>query len=140
MVNTKRLALAVIVIIAAVVGLKVLALNFFPRASIITSSFPQPDESGWQAIFLTNDQVYFGKLSNYNKEYVTLDKVFYLRAADPLQQGTAGPALNLVKLGGELHGPTDMMYIPKDKVMFWENMGPNAQIVQAINSFLGGQQ
>jgi len=109
---------------------------FLSRNSLFPS-FPQPSGNSWQAVFLTNDQVYFGKLKDLTAKYVTLDKIFYLRVASPLQQGATGqPALNLVKLGAELHGPEDTMYIPKDRILFWENLRADSQVVQAIDGFL----
>lgn len=118
------------VLILLVVALFLAKDSLFP-------SFPQPGTNTWQAVFLTNDQVYFGKLKDLTAKYVTLDKIFYLRVAAPLQQGATGqPALNLVKLGAELHGPADTMYIPKDKILFWENLRADSQVVQAIDGFL----
>jgi hypothetical protein len=104
---------------------------------------------GYQAVFLTNGQVYFGKVSA-NGNWVKLTDIYYLQANDNLQQAatadqsknanpsgttTANPQnqIQLVKLGSELHGPEDVMYIEKDKVLFWENMKDDSQVVQAIN-------
>lgn len=103
---------------------------------IASGDFPSPDESKWQAVFLSNSQVYFGHLENYDHGYVRLMKVYYLRAAGDLQQGggSANQNLNLVKLGGELHGPEDAMFIPKDKIQFWENLKSSSQVVQSIES------
>jgi len=102
------------------------------------TNFPSVPKSEWQAVFLDNNQVYFGHLKNYNREYAVLKNIFYLRVADALQQGAPpGSGLNLVKLGEELHGPKDVMYISKDKITFWENLKSDSQVVQAINVFLG---
>ncbi|MBI2591771.1 MAG: hypothetical protein HYW34_03795 [Candidatus Brennerbacteria bacterium] len=103
--------------------------------------FPAVSASQWQAVFLTNNQVYFGHLKNYNRGYSVLKDIYYLRVTDPLQQGSPPqqPSINLVKLGGELHGPSDVMYIPKDKIMFWENLKDDSQVVQAISNFLKQQ-
>lgn len=106
-----------------------LALSVFGFASL--GSFPSVDDSKWQAVFLTNNQVYFGKLVNYDSGYVTLTDVYYLRTASDLDQ-SGGSSLNLIKLGGELHGPEDVMYIPKATVLFWENMKPTSQVVETI--------
>ncbi len=105
------------------------------------SNFPAVNRSVWQSVFLDNNQVYFGHLRNYNRDYVVLSNIFYLRAAEPPQpQPSEGPTLNLVKLGGELHGPQDEMYIPKGKIMFWENLKSDSQVTQAINTFLAEQK
>lgn len=128
-----------VAILIAIVVLLIAWKAFVPRGKY-GYGFPMPDGGGWQAVFLTNDQVYFGKLQSLSREYVALDQIFYLRVAQPLQVGAAGqPALNLVKLGGELHGPTDAMYIPKDKIMFWENLRGDSQVVQAITNFYAQQ-
>lgn len=128
----------------AVVGVVVLLFAWWAAFRVFHSSggFPKVNSDEWQAVFLTNNQVYFGHLKNYNREYVTLAGIFYLQVAEPLQQGATppGPGLNLVKLGGELHGPQDTMYIPKDKIMFWENLKTDSQVVRAITAFLKQNQ
>jgi hypothetical protein len=102
----------------------VTVLGLAPR-----DAFPSIEEGAWQAVFLSNNQVYFGKLEENNGKYLTLSNVYYLRTADDLQ---SGGALNLVKLGGELHGPKDPIYIPKESVLFWENMRADSRVVQSI--------
>jgi hypothetical protein len=99
-------------------------------------NFPTDATSEWQAVFLNNNQTYFGKLENVNFGYVKLTNVYYLRAGGNLQEGNAnsGDNVSLVKLGGELHGPEDVMYIRKDSILFWENMKDTARVVQLIRS------
>lgn len=98
--------------------------------------FPATSGKKWQAVFLVNNQVYFGRLKNYNRGYVRLDDVYYLQITQALQPQAPGqpPQLNLVKLGGELHGPEDRMFIPKDRILFFEDMKADSQVVQAIES------
>lgn len=98
-----------------------------------TSDFPPVPGSQWQAVFLSNGQVYFGKLDNYDINYVTLSDVYYLRTASELNS-TGASNLNLIKLGGEVHGPQDTMYIPKSNLLYWENMKDDSRVVQTINS------
>ena len=108
---------------------------------------------GYQAVFLTNGQVYFGKVSIIG-QWIKLTDIYYLQVTQPLQQAltseqaknatptAAGAAagavqsnIQLIKLGSELHGPTDVMYIEKDKVLFWENMKNDSKVVDAINKY-----
>lgn len=119
---------ALVVLLLAVLG----ALSLFGLT--LSASFPSVSSADWQAVFLTNNQVYFGHLQNYGNSYVVLKDIYYLRAAEPLQQGaqTSAATLNLVKLGAELHGPEDIMYVPKSQIMFWENLRKDSQVVQAI--------
>ena len=100
--------------------------------------FPGVNGDTYQAVFLTNNQVYFGELRDYSKEYVVLENIFYLQVSGPLQQANTSDdspdrsSINLVKLGDELHGPEDRMFIPKEQILFWENLKGDSSVVQAI--------
>ena len=84
--------------------------------------------TAYQAIFLTNDQIYFGHLKNISPDYLILSDVFYVK----INEGGTG---QLVKLGaGEPHGPRDEMIINQDQVLFWENLKPDSQVIKTIQS------
>lgn len=101
--------------------------------------------SGYQAVFLSNGQVYFGKIENPSSDYVTLKDIYYLQVTQPPLQGSqqqgqqsqtqAQPQLSLVKLGNELHGPVDEMKINRDQILFYEDMKEDAKVMQAINEY-----
>lgn len=96
----------------------------------------------YQAVFLSNNQVYFGKLSNRSGQYTVLNDIYYLRIAQPLQPKPGAqqptPDISLVKLGGELHGPTDKMEINRDHILFIEDLKVDSQVVSAINAYKQG--
>lgn len=118
------------VAVGGIVGV-CLAMSFL--ATGILGSFPSVPTDRWQAVFLENGQVYFGKLTDHTSEYVVLSDVFYLRYASELAE--AGEKnLNLVKLGGELHGPEDTLFLRKGAILFWENLKPDSRIVKTILS------
>ena len=94
----------------------------------------------YQAVFLDSQdgQVYFGKMGVFNKDMYVLTDIYYVRVENPIQpQGTEAqqPNISLAKLGSELHGPQDVMYISRDKVLYWENLKDDGQVVTAINNF-----
>ena len=94
----------------------------------------------YQAVFLsdTSGQVYFGKLKSLNARYFQLTDIFYVKvenAVQPDKKDTASQNISLAKLGNELHGPEDTMYISRDKVLFWENLKEDGQVVKAITEF-----
>ena len=84
------------------------------------------DRNAYQAIFLTNDQIYFGRLKNINSDYLILHDVYYAKVnEDGIGQ--------LVKLGeGEPHGPRGEMIINQNQVLFWENLRPDSPVVKTI--------
>ena len=99
----------------------------------VNAAFPEIPADKWQAVFLESGQVYFGRLADTGGDYVTLSNVYYLKEAADLSQSN----LNLVKLGGELHGPEDTINIRKESIAFWENMKDTSRVVQSIK---GSQQ
>lgn len=124
----------------AVAVLLVVALGWaflFVRDSIPTRAY--------QAVFLSNNQVYFGKMSGKSSEYIRLTDIYYLQLRQPLQNQQRGegqntaPDLTLIKLGNELHGPTDRMEINQDQVVFIEELKDDSRVVQAIKNYQAQQ-
>ena len=99
----------------------------------------------YQAVFLNSSdgQVYFGKLSSLNAQYYMLTDIYYVRVQQ-VQPGAAktdnSSNISLVKLGNEIHGPEDTMYINKNNVMFWENLKSSGQVAKAIAQYQANQE
>ena len=131
MISSKHIPIILTVsvaILAVVVGV----IGIFPAVSSLKyarydkKSFI--DQDAYQAVFLMNDQIYFGHLKNISSDYLLLSDVYYVR----INEGGAG---QLVKLGvGEPHGPKDEMIINQDQILFWENMRFDSQVVKTIQS------
>jgi len=96
------------------------------------------DNSKHQAIFLNNGQVYFGNISDLNKDFLTLSNIYYLRVNQQVQPGQQASQndVSLVKLGCELHGPQDSMVVNRDQVTFWENLKDDGQVAKAIAEYV----
>ncbi len=103
---------------------------------------PALNGNSYYAVFLTNDQVYFGHLTNVDDRYLTLTSIYYLKAADSLQANSAASStaatadqskLTLIKLGNEIHGPKDNMQINRQNVLFYEELKDDSQVVKTIN-------
>jgi hypothetical protein len=99
-------------------------------------------EPSYQAVFLANGQVYFGRLSEPNSQYVTLKDIYYLQVVQQQLQGQQysqqtgqAPQISLVKLGNELHGPEDEMKISRSQILFYEDLKPDSQVVKAIKDY-----
>ena len=98
------------------------------------------DKDKWQVVFLNNGQVYFGHLKNLRRDYVSLENIYYLRAAQSLQPSQQNSQqINLVKLGDEIHGPEDTLYISKNQISFWENLRKDSQVVRIIKQLRNEQ-
>jgi hypothetical protein len=98
--------------------------------------------SDYSAVFLTNGQVYFGKMNTYNSQEVDIADIFYLQVNQQqgLQAGASAaasgsPEISLVKLGNELHGPNDRMRINRSQVLFTESLKSDSKVVKAITDY-----
>ncbi len=157
------------IVLLAVVGFLVLPKISLPSFSLFGAGAPSGKPSGYQAVFLSNGQVYFGKLDGFNTNTPTLRDVYYLKVgtlADANQKTTdvkvetkpgtkeatasagksptptptltpaaAKTGLTLVKLGEEVHGPTDEMQLNKDQILLVENLRDDSQVVAAIKRY-----
>jgi len=141
----RAIALVLFIIVAVFVIWTLVSWN-----SSAKSESGAVNTSEYQAVFLTNGQVYFGKLKVVTPNYLKLSNIYYLQvqsssngttSASQLAStsGTSGSSVQLVKLGNELQGPADMMAINRVQVLFWENLKPTGKVTQAINSYLKTQ-
>ncbi len=95
------------------------------------------DPARYSAVFLTNDQVYFGHIQSLGEKMLVLSDVYYLKAKtdviDPKAPNAEATAkLSLIKLGDELHGPENRITINREHVLFYETMKDDSVIRKAI--------
>jgi len=137
--SLKNLFIAIIIVAllggAGYVGLKKVKNEVKEKATTQTT-----DANKYQAVFLTNGQVYFGKLKDDGGNYVKLTDIYYLQAKDQQVQPKDAAAadqsnLTLIKLGKELHAPADEMNISRTQVLFWENINDDGKVKQAIDEY-----
>jgi hypothetical protein len=126
-----------------VIALLVLAIAGWALFSQLNKNSGAAIDTGkYQAVFFTNGQVYFGKLSTQGDENLKLNDVFYLQtnAADakdtnPQQTSSDQNNVQLIKLGEEIHGPEDEMIISKDQVLFYENLKVDGKVAKSIDEY-----
>lgn len=89
--------------------------------------FPQLSSSKYSAVFLTNAQVYFGKLSGCE-----LKDVYYLELQSASASSTPQP--HLIKMGSEIHAPESDMKINCSQILFTETLKDDGAVVKGIKS------
>ncbi len=134
-----------VVLLVFVIGGVLFRDRLFPSKSSVNTAMTQQSSSGYQAVFLTNGQVYFGKLSGMTASFATLKDIYYLQVSTPPTAGDAAQLnqqqaqqqqqLSLVKLGQELHGPVDEMKLNRDQVLFYEDIKEDGRVMQAIREY-----
>ena len=137
----KSAIVLILIIVIALAGLAGFGYTKFVAGGANFNGSVEKDR--FQAVFLTNGQVYFGKLQNVEGSYVELNNIYYLQVQQSVQPSTTNPEkadssdsqVSLTKLGKELHGPTDQMYISRSEVLFWENLEKGSTVVKAITDY-----
>ena len=135
-----KLTVIVIVVLVLLYIISALTpLNFF--------GLNKNSQNNWKAVFLTNGQVYFGKVKSEKTDPVVMSEIYYLQVTQPLQQVAQGetpvvanqPQLSLVKLGNELHGPEDEMRVNREHIIFIEDLKDDGRVVEALNAYVVNQ-
>lgn len=139
--SSSRSKHAVKAIILVIVIALILGGGYFLKTQLMGNNFAQAvNKDKYQAVFLTNGQVYFGKIDKITANSYVLKDIYYLQVQQDVQGEKAqtdenkDQNLSLAKLGSELHGPDDVMYIEGKQVLFWENLKDDGQVVKAINA------
>lgn len=114
------------IVIAVVASMSVLGPQVGSKA---------PKRKQYQAVFLTNGQVYFGKLRGLGGRYVTLNEVYTVQSQAAVQASASpgSPQLSLIKNDqNNLIKPESNITIASDSILFWENMQDDAEVVKKI--------
>lgn len=136
-------------LMAAIIAVLVLAVlaGGFVLFNKLQSSAPAIDASKYQAVSFSDGQLYFGKLSSVNSEYLKLTDVYYLQPQSG-EESTGGNLQNsnssqnnfkLIKFTDVIYGPEDEMIIPKSQVLFYENIQKDGKVTQLIEQQKSGK-
>ncbi len=105
------------------------------------------DTNAYQAVFLSNGQVYFGKLAVVNRDFMKLTNIYYLERqlttstdtndADNDEdintpQTNGDNSFQLLKYSDVLYGSEDAMIISKDDIVRYENLRSDGVVARAI--------
>lgn len=129
--------LGIVLLTAAMVG--VVTYTVTTKNSPSGSSLTGVKKDQYQALFLTNGQVYFGKVTQADAQTIKISDIYYLQVQQPVQpkdeKTPEAAETQLLKLGDELHSPEDEMYIDRGQVLFWENLKDSGRVTQAIKEY-----
>lgn len=139
----KTIVWVVIILVSALLILAVFNAMFSGNTKNFGRLSDWADFSKYQAVFLSNGQVYFGKVTDANIQTLVLENIYYLRSAGNLQTSDAKNStttpeadnFSLVKLGKEIHGPEDKMSINLSQVLFVEDLKYDSKVVEAIRAY-----
>ncbi|KKS14437.1 MAG: hypothetical protein A3I32_00670 [Candidatus Yanofskybacteria bacterium RIFCSPLOWO2_02_FULL_45_10] len=125
--NTVVLAVLLLLALVAV-------LIHFYRLSTGRERTTVVGRQAYQAVFLTNDQVYFGHLDAVDTRYPILDDVYYVQLlpADPNSDKSASTGRVVRLIDSATHKPTNRMILNREQILFWEDLSDRSPILQKI--------
>ncbi len=124
-----------IVIILAVVALAVVGWLFWSNSKNAATGI---DTSKYQAVFMSNGQIYFGKLSDFNDASLKITNIYYPQAQTTEETSTKTDVqseqsnIQLFRVTDGVHGPEDQMIITKSQVLYYENLKSDSKVTQLI--------
>jgi hypothetical protein len=135
-VSALRRLFVLLIVLVALVALVLIARTQFLRAGVATLFDPGAaeviDHAAYQSVLLTNGATLFGRLEPQGGDWFLMTDVYYLSTTD------AGSP-QLIKRGNEAQGPKEPLIIPKQQIVYIENMRDDSDVVGLIKKFKAGQ-
>jgi len=132
------IAISVLLIGSIATGF-VLLKNKNVKNNNITKTESIKKDDVYKAVFLLNNQVYFGKIESETNNKLTLNNVYYLQVNQQTEttkgKTESQPQTSLVKLGEEMHGPENRLEIMNQNILFIETLRKDSKILEAIGNY-----
>lgn len=99
----------------------------------------------YQAVILSNGQVYVGKLASYNNTYLKLTDAFIAVSPNSSSQSNTASqkdsastdSVQLLRVTNTILGPHDAMFVERSQVVLYENLQPNGKAAKLIKQYNG---
>ncbi|MFZ1812661.1 MAG: hypothetical protein WAU02_04085 [Candidatus Saccharimonadales bacterium] len=118
-----------------------LAVGLLAAVSFMTWSrqMPLPHQAikydGYQVVYLTNGQAYFGKLQNVDGEYLVMKQPYTAQPVEAAKDKPEQPITTaLLRVRDQVYGPEDSIAIRAGTVAFWQNLRDDSKIVTALKA------
>lgn len=94
----------------------------------------------YKAIFLDNNDIYFGKVDYKNDNYVKIKDVYSLRVSQVTKKDKDGkdvqePYFQIIKMGSEIHGPKNEMEITREHILYIQELEKTSQVLSTIANY-----
>ncbi len=134
----RRATKIVIIVLVFLLAVGFMGISLWQDGTFRNISQTLRFKSSYQAIFLSNGQLYFGKISEMTNEYIKMENPHFLQLAqEPEEQvdPEVQPEMKLISIKDEFHKPKDFVLIEKSAVIFIEELRDVSQIADAIKNF-----
>ena len=129
---TKQIKIAIAALIFLLAVVIIIGGYFYFKQRKQTTSFPI-----YYAVFLDNNQTFYGQLKDKEKPFVFLTDIYYIQTTKEENKSEAKANFSVVKFaaGNEAYGPKDEMYINKDHILKFEPLKEDSEVVKLIKEY-----
>lgn len=128
--DTKRKLLSIFILFIFIIVV-VSAVNYLFSKFIVVVG-PKVNPNAYQTVFLEGNQQYFGHLKGLGTRAPYMTDVYYVRPIGQYKPDLLQQNFSLVKMGDEINGPENKLYLNWDKVLMWQEMKADSKITKAI--------
>ncbi|MGA2271220.1 MAG: hypothetical protein ABSH44_22355 [Bryobacteraceae bacterium] len=119
-----------------IVGAVIIALAILVAGWMVTRSHVVQFDKPYQAVLLSNGQVYYGRLEGYGTEHPVLREVYYIQSS--VNPQTHEQTNILLRRGKEWHAP-DRMYLNPSQILLVEPVGTDSKVADLIKDLRAQQ-
>jgi hypothetical protein len=113
-----------VIVAAIIVALSILLATWIGTRNHVVQ-FDKP----YQAVLLSNGQVYYGRLDGYGTDHPVLREVYYIQSS--VNPQTHEQTNILTRRGKEWHAP-DRMYLNPSQILLVEPVGTDSKVADLI--------
>lgn len=102
------------------------------------------DTDKYQAVAVSDGQIYFGKVTPVDADHIRLTDAYYLQAemtettAATEETAPAQPGnVRLIKLSNKIYGPEDGIVLSKSQIVSYENLASDGQVAEWLKENSG---
>ena len=128
-----------VVIAIGVVVILVALLLVAGLAKLGPFSSSTSKQSAWTAVFLTDNEVFFGHITVNDNEHMVLQNVYYLQKPASGQAASNTPASINSLVTNQLQCPTDEINIKASNILYWETLQSSSYVVSRLSQIQSTQ-
>ena len=123
--------------VAAVRRYRIVAapLLFFAAFALVQAwdlALPSLGGAKYQAVFLANGQVFFGRYTDRIGPYASITTPYYIRRPASQADDATPPPSRIVRRGDEPHRPEARMLVAKSAILFVEDLADSSSVVRFV--------
>lgn len=119
---------------ALLITLLVILLGAIVAIAYLVPKGERVNNDGYQVVYMSTGQAYFGKLKNTTGNYLVLDTPYTAQDVKGEGENTAQTSTTLLKVSQQQYGPEETMSLKSDQVLFWQNLRDDSKVTQAIKN------